>query len=152
MANLPPIASSAPGPAPTLEDFVSVSREKLRYRDTDRQGHVNNAVFSTFLETGRIEVLLTSGGDLAGPDGGFVLAHLQMDFRKEANWPGEVEIGTRIVTVGRSSLRFEQAIFQHGYCIATAETIVVLTDVNTRRSRPFSDEARAYLERKARKI
>src|SRR5450631_2831725 len=103
MANLPPISSSAPGPAPTLQDFVSVSSEKLRYRDTDRQGHVNNAVFSTFLETGRVEVLFTRAADLAGPDGGFVLARLQIDFRKEAKWPGEVEIGTRIVTVGRSS-------------------------------------------------
>jgi acyl-CoA thioester hydrolase len=152
MADFPPIFTSSPGPAPLLDDFASLSREKLRYRDTDPQGHVNNAVFSTFLETGRVELLLTDETDLAGPDGGFVLARLQIDFRKEAKWPGEVEIGTRIVTVGRSSLRFEQAIFQHGHCIATAETIVVLTDVNTRRSKPFSDKARAYLERKTRKL
>ena len=152
MADFPPIFSSSAGPAPLLDDFVSLSSEKLRYRDTDPQGHVNNAVFSTFLETGRVELLLTDEADLAGPDGGFVLARLQIDFRKEAKWPGEVEIGTRIVTVGRSSLRFEQAIFQDGHCIATAETIVVLTDVNTRRSKPFSDKARAYLERKTRKL
>jgi acyl-CoA thioester hydrolase len=152
MANFSPILSSTPGPAPLLDDFVSLSSEKLRYRDTDPQGHVNNAVFSTFLETGRVELLFTAEADLAGPDGRFVLAHLTMDFRKEAKWPGEVEIGTRIVTLGRSSLRFEQAVFQHGFCIATAETIVVLTDVNTRRSRPFSDKARAFLERKTRKL
>jgi acyl-CoA thioester hydrolase len=151
MAKSSPISSATPGPAPLLDDFVALSREKLRYRDTDRQGHVNNAVFSTFLETGRVELLFTDEVELPGPDGAFVLAHLQMDFRKEANWPGEVEIGTRIVTVGRSSLRFAQAVFQHGVCIATAETIVVLTDVNTRRSNPFSDKARAYLERKTRK-
>jgi acyl-CoA thioester hydrolase len=88
---------------------------------------------------------------LAGPDGSFVLAHLTLDFRKEANWPGEVKIGTRIATTGRSSLRFEQAVFQNGDCIATAQTVVVLTDVTTRRSRPFSDDARAWLERQTRK-
>ena len=151
MATPPPISPSTPGPAPSLDDFGFISSEKLRYRDTDRQGHVNNAVFSTFLETGRVELLFTGGADLAGPDYGFVLAHLTLDFRKEAIWPGEVKIGTRIVTIGRSSLRFEQAVFQHGDCVATAETIVVLTDVNTRRSKPFSDDARAWLERKTRK-
>ena len=139
MANLPPISTSTPGPTPRLDDFVFISNEKLRYGDTDRQGHVNNAVFSTFLETGRVELLFTGEADLAGPDGSFVLAHLTLDFRKEANWPGEVKIGTRIVTIGRSSLRFEQAVFQQGDCVATAQTVVVLTDVNTRRSKPFSD-------------
>jgi acyl-CoA thioester hydrolase len=86
-----------------------------------------------------------------GPDGSIVIARLQIDFRKELKWPGEVEIGTRIVTIGRSSLRCEQALFNQGDCIATAESIVVLTDVNTRRSKPFSDAARAYLESKARR-
>lgn len=42
----------------TLADFPFTSFDKLRYCDTDKQGHVNNAVFSTFLETGRAEFLL----------------------------------------------------------------------------------------------
>jgi acyl-CoA thioester hydrolase len=32
------------------------ARDVLRYADTDRQGHVNNAVFATFLESGRVRV------------------------------------------------------------------------------------------------
>jgi acyl-CoA thioester hydrolase len=152
MSNLPSVGSSAPGPAPQPDDFPCIARDKLRYGDTDRQGHVNNAVFSTFFETGRVELLFSSETDLMGPDGSFVLARLQIDFRKELKWPGEVEIGTRVVTIGRSSLRFEQAVFNQGDCIATAETIVVLTDVKTRKSRPFSDAARACLESKTRRV
>jgi acyl-CoA thioester hydrolase len=152
MSNLPSIGPSSPGPAPRLDDFTSIARDKMRYGDTDRQGHINNAAFSTFFETGRVELLFSSKTDLTGPAGSFVIARLQIDFRKELKWPGEVEIGTRVVTIGRSSLRFEQAIFNQGDCIATAESIVVLTDVNTKRSKPFSDEARAYLESKARKF
>lgn len=38
-------------------DFSLLTTDKIRYSDTDRQGHVNNAVFSTFLETGRAERL-----------------------------------------------------------------------------------------------
>ena len=40
----------------TLHDFPIQAFDKLRYADTDRQGHVNNANFSTFLETGRVSV------------------------------------------------------------------------------------------------
>ena len=136
---------SAPAPAPDIDSFPFVAREKLRYGDTDRQGHVNNAVFATFLETGRVEFLFNCGLDLLGENGAFVLARLILDYRREVNWPGEVEIGTRIVSFGRSSLRLEQAVFQHGACVATGESVVVLTDTQTRRSKPFSDEARAFL-------
>ena len=62
------------------------------------------------------------------------------------NWPGEVEIGTRVASVGRSSVRMEQAVFQNGVCVAKGLSVVVLTDVNTRRSKPFSDDARRRLE------
>lgn len=50
-----------------LEGFPFRSSDKLRYGDTDRQGHVNNAVFSTFLETGRVELLLTGCGKRLPP-------------------------------------------------------------------------------------
>jgi acyl-CoA thioester hydrolase len=132
---------------PTPADFPWVSRDKLRYGDTDRQGHVNNAVFATFLETGRVEMLLSGDVDLLGENGALVLARLALDLLREVNWPGEVEIGTRVARVGRSSLGLDQAVFQNGQCVAKAETVVVLTDENTRRSKPFSDEARAFLER-----
>ena len=42
---------------PPLESDALRTHEKLRYADTDRQGHVNNAVFATMLETGRVELL-----------------------------------------------------------------------------------------------
>jgi acyl-CoA thioester hydrolase len=142
-------AVANPGPAPSLQHYAHISREKLRYGDTDRQGHVNNAVFVTFLESGRVELLLNGRVDLCGPDGAFVLARLVLDYRKEMNWPGEIEIGTNVVSIGRSSARMAQALFQHGECVATAETIVVLTDAATRRSKPFSEKARAFLQSKS---
>ena len=130
---------------PMLGDFANVTRDKLRYGDTDRQGHVNNAVFATFLETGRVNMLFGGEVDLAGPNGAFVLARLELDYRAEVNWPGEVWFGTNLARLGRSSLRLEQAVFQNGECVASGVSIVVLTDITTRRSKPFSDEARISL-------
>ncbi|MCI4680308.1 acyl-CoA thioesterase [Rhodoblastus acidophilus] len=148
MSDKPSTASPGPGPgaAPALTDFPFRTRDKLRYGDTDRQGHVNNAAFATFLETGRVDMLIGGDVDLMGLNGAFVLARRLLDYRREVNWPGEVEIGTRVASVGRSSLKLAQAVFQNGECVATGESTVVLTDVATRRSKPFSDEARAFLE------
>jgi acyl-CoA thioester hydrolase len=52
---------------PTLAQFPLHAYDKLRYADTDRQGHVNNAVFATALETGRVELLHDPSLPLAEP-------------------------------------------------------------------------------------
>lgn len=45
----------------SLEDFPLRTYDKIRYADTDQQGHVNNAVFATFLETGLAFIPKASG-------------------------------------------------------------------------------------------
>lgn len=128
-----------------LADFPLRTSDKLRYGDTDRQGHINNAVFSTLLETGRVELIYASRAPLAEPGGAFVVARIEVDFRAEMHWPGEVEIGSRIAAIGRSSIRLEQALFQNGRCTARAVSVLVLMDDETRRSRPLSETTRQRL-------
>ena len=72
-----------------LKEFPLISTDKLRYGDTDRQGHVNNAVFMTFLETGRVEVLHTPDNPLYDDNAEFVLVSLNLDLQGEIRWPGE---------------------------------------------------------------
>jgi acyl-CoA thioester hydrolase len=129
----------------TIDDFPLRSLDKIRYADTDRQGHVNNAVFATLLETGRVELLFDPAAPLAEPGSAFVIARLALDFRAEIVWPGEVLIGTRVAAIGRSSVRLEQALFQGGRCVAMGETVTVLMDETTRRSRPLPPAAVARL-------
>ena len=130
----------------TIADYPVRARDKLRYADTDRQGHVNNAIFSTFLETGRVEILYDPDAPLADDGASFVIARLSLSFRAEITWPGEVLIGTRIGRVGRSSITIEQGLFQHDTCVATAETVIVHMDDSTRRSRPLRSEIVARLQ------
>lgn len=125
----------------TLDDFPCRTYDKIRYGDTDRQGHVNNAVFATLLETGRVEIVYAPEAPLAGPGSAFVIARLVLEFRSEVRWPGTVEIGTRVARVGRSSVTLEQGLFQDGKCVASAETVIVLMDETTRRSRPLPEAA-----------
>lgn len=127
-----------------IDDFPLRTNDKLRYADTDRQGHVNNAVFATFLETGRVELLL--GDELAEVGAAFVIARLELDFIGEVNWPGKVEIGTAVKDVGRSSFKLFQMVFQEEKPVARATTVIVQMNEETRRSHPLSDKARKRLE------
>ncbi|MBC2773385.1 acyl-CoA thioesterase [Rhizobium sp. AQ_MP] len=130
----------------TLQDFAGQAYDKLRYGDTDRQGHVNNAVFATFMETGRVELIYNPQDPLLDEGFSFVLAKLDINYIAEVLWPGTVEIGTRVVRVGRSSVTMQQAVFQNGKLCASAETVVVHFDEATRKSHAFSEDQRAKLE------
>ena len=131
---------------PTLESFPARAYDKLRYGDTDRQGHVNNAVFGTFFETGRVELILDAEHSLLESGQSFVLARIEIDLVAEILWPGTVEIGSAVSRVGRSSIHIAQALFQNGRLCARATSVVVLVDGTTRRSTPFGEAAIARLK------
>ncbi|WP_298215342.1 thioesterase family protein [Acidocella sp.] len=132
-------------PDPKLADFTFKTYDKVRYGDTDRQGHVNNAVFATFLESGRCEFLdHVFGPDWRKQGGSFVIVRLEVDFRAEIFWPGRVEIGTSVMRVGTSSLRTYQALFQGEKLVATAEGVLVFLD-SDKRSRPLQAPEREKL-------
>jgi acyl-CoA thioester hydrolase len=132
-------------PLARRETFAFWTAEKIRYADTDRQGHVNNAVFATFCESGRVALFFESGERLAPPGCEFVIARLELDFRAEMRWPGRADIGTTVLDIRRSSLRLGQGIFCGGSCAATAETVIVLLDSATRRGTPLPEATRAGL-------
>jgi acyl-CoA thioester hydrolase len=120
--------------------------DTLRYGDTDRQGHVNNAVFATFCESGRVSFLYDEKLDLHGANANFVIVRLELDFRAELYYPGTIDIGTRVLMIGRSSFRLGQGIFKGDVCAATAECIMVLVDDATRKAKPLTPQLRAWLE------
>lgn len=132
---------------PALGDFAAIARDKVRYSDTDRQGHVNNSAFSAYLETGRVEILYDRRNGLAKEGCSFVIASLKLDFLGEITWPGEVVTGTRISRIGKSSITIEQGLYKDGRLVASAETVIVQVDVSTRKSVPLGEEAIRTLEK-----
>ena len=129
-----------------IGDFPHIRKESVRYADTDRQGHVNNAVFSTFFECSRTSILYDPGRGLITPDSEFVIVKIELEYLSEINWPGSVEIGTRVVKLGRSSVNAEQAIFQNGICSAVSKNIMVMIDSKTRKSTPLTNGAALAFE------
>jgi acyl-CoA thioester hydrolase len=76
----------------------------------------------------------------------FVIARLEIDFRREMLWPGKVDVGTAVLSLGSSSMRLVQGLFVGDDCVATAATVVVQTDERTRRSTPLTAATRARLD------
>lgn len=144
-------ASAATPPDLTrIDNHVRFERVTIRYADTDRQGHVNNAVFATFLESGRVPILYGPDKPVAPEGASFMIARLVLDFRAEIHWPGEVLIGTSVLRLGNSSVTLGQGIFFNGKCAATAETVIVLVDETTRKSRSMPEATRAELSKYCR--
>ena len=130
---------------PPLDAFPSRASADIRYADLDRQGHVNNAVFATFSEIGRVAFLYRPDHPIA-PDGAtFVIARIEIDFLAELHWPGTVEIGTGVSRIGRSSFTITQGLYNAGRAVAAVEGVIVLTDGQTRRSMPLPPQTLAAL-------
>src|SRR6266536_479400 len=100
-------------------------------------GHVNNAVYSTYLEQARIGVL----GDLEP----FILARVEIDFRAELRSGEQIEVRTRCARVGTKSFELEHQIWTGDRLVADARRVLVGYDYQTGRSVPLSYAQRRRL-------
>jgi acyl-CoA thioester hydrolase len=131
----------------SLASYPKRTSAQIRYFDVDRQGHVNNSVFATFSEIGRVDFLYDPENPLTVEGSSFVVARLLIDFHAELFWPGTVEIGTGVLRIGRSSISLLQGIFNNDRLVATVEATIVMVDRETRRSTPLPHEIIDVLQR-----
>jgi acyl-CoA thioester hydrolase len=132
-------------PVPQLADYPHRVKDIIRYADLDPQGHVNNAVFSTYFESGRVAMFRDPNLGIGVPNATFVLVRQEIDFLRELRWPGDVEIGTALAEFGRSSFTVMQTIFDGDICAAAGRATLVMIDTETRRARPLTEDAMAKL-------
>ena len=118
---------------------------EIRWRDLDPYGHVNHAVFLTYLEEVRDEWLMTAvGGDALG----YVVARVEIDYRRELTEKDDrVVARIRLGSLGTSSLRtVEELVVKNGDLAAEAKAVLVACD-EAHRPRPLTADERAVLER-----
>jgi acyl-CoA thioester hydrolase len=132
-------------PTPRLADYPHRVQDIIRYGDLDPQGHVNNAVFATYFESGRVALFRTPDLGIGVANATFMLVRQEIDFLSELHWPGNVEIGTALAEFGRSSFTVVQTIFNGDVCAAAGRATLVMVDMVTRRARPLTEEAMAKL-------
>jgi acyl-CoA thioester hydrolase len=129
-----------PDSTPRLEDFPFRLTDNVRFADLDPNQHVNNAVYATYFETGRVTLTKDPGYGLVPPGLAWVMVRLDMHFRGELLWPGTIEMGLGVARFGRTSVTFDQVVFSEGRCVASAQAVTVLIDDATRKPTPLTDE------------
>jgi acyl-CoA thioester hydrolase len=132
-----------PDATPRLEDFPYRLSDNVRFADLDPNQHVNNAVYATYFETGRVTLMKDRSYGLM-PDGlGWIMVRIDIHFRAELHWPGKIELGLGVAKFGRTSVSFDQVVFSEGKCVASARAITVLIDEVTRKPVPLTPELKA---------
>ncbi|HWG61886.1 MAG TPA: thioesterase family protein [Streptosporangiaceae bacterium] len=115
----------------------------VRWQDSDALGHVNHAVFLTYLEEGRDAFLSqTLGGE---PD--YVVARLEVDLRAEVRRPQQrVTVRIEADRLGTTSLTTRETILtESGQVAAQARVVTVRWDPSNRKPAPFTETERAKL-------
>ena len=132
---------------PRLEDFPYRLTDNVRFADLDPNQHVNNAVYATYFETGRVTLMKDPAFGLV-PDGlAWIMVRLDIHFRAELTWPNAIEMGLGVSRFGRTSVTFDQVVFCEGRCVASSQSVSVLIDDVTRRPVPLTDAVRQNFER-----
>jgi len=101
-----------------------VHRETVRFRDLDSLGHMNNAVYATFVEQARIAFLSPQGADVEN----MILARLEIDFRSPVELGETVEIAVTPTRVGTKSFDLEYVMRAAERVVAEAKTVLVAYD------------------------
>ncbi len=111
-----------------------VTEVTLRYSDMDALGHLNNAVYATLFEAGRVAYVDGILQDVTPQGLGYVIVKLTIEFRAEARYPGVARVQTEVVRMGGSSMAFAQQILIGDRLVATAESICALFDLTRRKA------------------
>ena len=129
-------------------DFRVVCKIRPRFRDTDAMGHVNNAVYVTYLEVARQEYWARVQEHPDYKRVPFILAHVEIDFRSEALVSEVLQVGIRCDRIGGKSFGFRYEVWEAsaGRMVAEAETVQVCYDYGAKGTIPMPDALRRKIE------
>jgi acyl-CoA thioester hydrolase len=113
-------------------------------------GHVNNAVYLTYLEQARFahwrEIWGMNFERLPEGTPGVILAHAEIDYRRPAKYGDHLEVRITLEGIGRSSFTYSyELVDQHEGIVATARSVQVMYDYAAEKPVPMSDALRGKL-------
>jgi acyl-CoA thioester hydrolase len=121
--------------------FPLVHREVVRFRDLDALGHVNNAVYLTYLEQARVAFLNPTGAGYTE----VILARCEIDFRAPVSLGETVEIALWPTRIGNKSFELGYELKVGDRLVAEAKSVLVAYDYERGESKPLSDKWRKLL-------
>jgi acyl-CoA thioester hydrolase len=120
---------------------------EVRFRDIDAIGHVNNAVYVTYIETARVAywMKLTGMTDLRAID--IILARIEVDYRSPVTFGESLEAAVWCVSMRRSSCTLALRLTERasGRLVAESKNVVVYFDYAAGKPRPIPEALRARI-------
>jgi acyl-CoA thioester hydrolase len=115
----------------------------LRWRDVDALGHVNHAVFLTYLEERRDAFYVQA----LGRDPHYMVARVEIDLRAEVRYADRLlRVRIAVERVGTTSLTTREAVLTPaGVAAAEARVVTVLWDASARKPMAFTAGEHARL-------
>jgi len=119
----------------------------VRFRDIDGMGHVNNAVFFTYMEQARSEWYRHLMGITSVAEFDFILAHASCDFKEAIGFGKTVVVLVTLTNIGNSSFRFAYEVRskESETLFATGESVQVCYDYKAKRPIPIPPAFRKKL-------
>ncbi|MEZ5709076.1 MAG: acyl-CoA thioesterase [Blastomonas sp.] len=118
---------------------------QTRFQDMDVNGHLNNVAYAALFESARVRMNRMVRPWLDRPaNERTMLASVSISYLREGHFPDDVVVCSGIGHIGTTSWVIEQAMFQHGQCIATADSVIVCRTDN--QAQPLRAEVREQLE------
>ena len=123
-----------------LSDFPFHYELQTRWKDLDAFGHVNNAVFLSYIEDARITFF--KRWNLCNENRSIIMASAKIDYLRQIDHPSQLIVGERISRIGRKSFDIESAVFikDEADAVATSMVICVCFDYEQNESVPVYPE------------
>jgi acyl-CoA thioester hydrolase len=121
----------------------AVLNVRVRYFETDQMGIVHHANYAVWFEAARSEYCRAFGIDYRGMEAdGLALPVLELNVRylSAAYYEDELNIRAKVVECRRSLLRIHYSVERDGKTLATGETLQMLIERATGKSRSFTPE------------
>jgi len=132
---------------PLMDGYPFSCPIQVRWRDLDAFGHVNNAVFASYLEMARTVVWTELFGGREALGIPFYVRRLEIEYRRQIGLDDDVQVWLRVGDIRGASFVFEYLVETAGEVAALAITQLACVDKETGRPVPIEAEVRATLEK-----
>jgi acyl-CoA thioester hydrolase len=122
-----------------FENFHHTTPIQIRFKDVDKQGHVNNANHHTYVETARINYFAdVLGRKIDWDENGLLLARVEMDYKEPVFLEEDIRVYSRVIRLGNKSFEMESIIAKHSddsrRICAVAKSVVVCYNYNIKQT------------------
>ena len=127
----------------SITDYPQHYELKTRWKDIDSFGHVNNAVFLTYIEDARI--MYFKRWNVTEKKRSLIVASIKIDYLRQIEHPSDLIVGQKISRIGNSSFDIQSAIFLNNDPKPAANSVVscVCFDYQQSKSVPVYGEIKA---------